>query len=87
MPTPASFIPLPPLSRQVTPPSEDARRDWKQAIAEAIPGYAAGAMAELERSPVLKTAELQDVEVAGSLSKACKSVAIWVQAVYEFGSS
>ena len=37
--------------------------------------------------PYMKTAELQDADVAGSLSKACKSVAMWVQAVYEFGSS
>jgi len=38
---------------------DEERLEWKQAICESIPGMAAHAAGKLERSPVLKSAELQ----------------------------
>ena len=36
--------------------------------------------------PYMASRALQDPDVAGAISKACKGLAMWVQAVYEFGS-
>ena len=63
---PFSFVVQTPEHKRVELPGlimqaddDEDRLEWKQAICESIPGMAANAAGKLERSPVLKSAELQ----------------------------